>query len=314
MKPVVIIAGPTAVGKTELTLQLAQKLGGEIVSSDSMQIYRRMDIGSAKPGAGELASVPHHLIDVAEPEAPFTVSDYRQLALAALRDIGDRGRVPIVSGGTGLYVNALLYEMDFSDTGSDPAYRKALEEEAARNGPETLHSRLTLLDPEAAAAIHPNNVKRVIRALEINEVGGGKKGDFTKNQRRNLEFSFLFVCLTRPRQELYDRINTRVDLMLAAGLLHEVETLRASGLTRGHQSMQGIGYKELLAHLEGECSLEAAVASIKQNTRHYAKRQLTWFKRYPEAHWLDLSGYPDAGGATAALYDLFHTFLPGGVL
>lgn len=314
MKPVIIIAGPTAVGKTELTLRLAESIGGEIVSADSMQIYRRMDIGSAKPSSVELQAVRHHLIDVVEPEEPFTVSDYRTQAMDAMARISEHGSLPVVSGGTGLYINALLYDMDFSGTGSDPVYRRRLEAEAEAMGAQALYQRLQSLDPAAAEAIHPNNVKRVIRALEINEVGGVKKGDFNKNPARNLEYSFLFVCLTRPRQELYDRINKRVDSMMDAGLLNEVRMLKASGLGRNHQSMQGIGYKELLAHLEGECSLEAAVAAIKQNTRHYAKRQLTWFKRYPEVHWLDMSLYPDAAEALGALSDLFQKFLPGGVL
>ncbi len=289
MKPVIIIAGPTAVGKTEITLELTKQLGGEIISADSMQIYRRMDIGSAKPSAEELAAVPHHLIDVVDPDQPFTVSDFQQQAKAAIRDIQGRGKVPVVSGGTGLYINSLVYDMDFSGTASDDSYRKSLEEFARTEGTEVLYQRLVRQDPEGAAAIHPNNIKRVIRALEINEVGGVRKADFVQNPQRNLEFSFLFVCLTRSRPELYDRINQRVDLMLSAGLVAEVQALQEAGFHRGLQSMQGIGYKELLSWLEGQQTYEDAVGSIKQNSRNYAKRQITWFKRYNEAHWLDLS-------------------------
>lgn len=304
MKPVIIIAGPTAVGKTEVTLALTKQIGGEIVSADSMQVYRRMDIGSAKPSVEELQSVPHHLIDVVDPEQPFSVSDYQQLSTAAIRTIHNKGKIPVISGGTGLYINSLLYEMDFSGTSSNDAYRKELESFAEINGADALFQRLIQQDPEAAAGIHPNNIKRVIRALEINEVGGVKKGDFARNPARNLEFSFIFVCLTRSRSELYDRINKRVDLMLSAGLLSEVTQLRDSGLHRGLQSMQGIGYKELLAYLEGQGSYDEAACSIKQNTRHYAKRQLTWFKRYPEAHWMDLSSIEDTTHALREITNL----------
>lgn len=299
MKPVIIIAGPTAVGKTEITLELVKQVGGEIISADSMQIYRRMDIGSAKPSAQELAAVPHHLIDVVDPDQPFTVSDFQCRAREAIRSILAKDKVPVVSGGTGLYINSLIYDMDFSGTASDDTYRKVLQEFARTEGTEALYQRLVSQDPEGAAAIHPNNIHRVIRALEINEIGGVRKADFARSPEPNREFSFIFVCLTRPRNELYDRINQRVDLMLAAGLLSEVEQLRASGLHRGLQSMQGIGYKELLGCLEGQFSYEEAVSSIKQNSRHYAKRQLTWFKRYEQAHWLDLSavsGTPEALG------------------
>lgn len=314
MNPVIIIAGPTAVGKTEITLQLAEQLGGEIISADSMQIYRRMNIGSAKPSAEELAAVPHHLIDVVEPDQSFSVSDYQQLAREAIRSVLKKGAVPIVSGGTGLYINALLYDMDFSGTASDDSYRKTLEEFARTEGADALYRRLVHQDPEGAAVIHPNNIKRVIRALEINELGGVKKGDFARNPARNFEFSFIFVCLTRSREEIYDRINKRVDLMLSAGLLTEVEALRNSGLHKGLQSMQGIGYKELLAFLEGLESYEGAVGSIKQNTRHYAKRQLTWFKRYPEAHWLDLSMISDTADAVREIKEISGKFPSGGVI
>lgn len=304
MNPVIIIAGPTAVGKTDITLALAKRLNGEIVSADSMQVYRRMDIGSAKPSPSELASVPHHLIDVAEPEQPFSVSDFQRLARESIREILKKDRTPIVSGGTGLYINSLLYDMDFSGTASDDTYRKTLEEYARTEGTDALYQRLVKQDPEGAAAIHPNNIKRVIRALEINEIGGVNKSDFARNPVRNLEFSFIFVCLTRSRSELYDRINKRVDLMLSAGLLSEVEQLLKSGLRRDMQSMQGIGYKELMAYLEGQSSYEEAVCSIKQNTRHYAKRQLTWFNRYPEAHWLDLSSVSDTQSALMGIIEL----------
>lgn len=314
MNPVIIIAGPTAVGKTEITLELAKQLDGEIISADSMQIYRRMDIGSAKPSARELAAVPHHLIDVVEPDQPFSVADFQRLATDAIRTIQKNGKTPIVSGGTGLYINSLLYEMDFSGTASDDSYRKVLEEFARTEGPEALYQRLVSQDPAGAAAIHPNNIKRVIRALEINEVGGSRKADFVRNPQRNMEFSFLFVCLTRPRAELYDRINQRVDLMLSAGLLAEVEQLRAAGLHRELQSMQGIGYKELLDCLEGHWSCEEAVNSIKQNSRNYAKRQLTWFKRYAEAHWLDLSCDRGTSEALKKITDLMQAIHSGGIL
>ncbi len=304
MNTVIIIAGPTAVGKTDVTLQLAAQLGGEIVSADSMQIYRRMDIGSAKPSPEELAAVPHHLIDIIDPDHAFSVADFQLRAKAAIREIHGRGRVPVVSGGTGLYINSLLYDMDFSGTTSDDSFRKELEEFLRKEGTEALYQRLVDQDPEGAAAIHPNNIKRVIRAIEINEMGGSKKGDFARTPVRNLEFSFLFICLTRPRMELYDRINKRVDLMMSSGLLSEVEQLMESGCHKGLQSMQGIGYKELLAFIEGQYGYEEAVDSIKQNTRRYAKRQMTWFNRYQEAHWLDLSQIRDTSSAVCAVKDL----------
>lgn len=304
MNTVIIIAGPTAVGKTEITLQLAKQLDGEIISADSMQIYRRMDIGSAKPSPDELAAVPHHLIDILEPDQAFSVADFQLRAREAIREIHGRGRIPVVSGGTGLYINSLLYDMDFSGTISDDSFRKEMEVFAAAEGPEALYQRLMKLDPEGAAAIHPNNIKRVIRALEINELGGSKKGNFTHTPMKNFEFSFVFVCLTRPRFELYDRINKRVDLMMSAGLLSEIEQLMASGCHKGLQSMQGIGYKELLGFIEGQYGYEEAVDTIKKNTRHYAKRQMTWFSRYPEAHWLDLSQMTDTSSAVRAVSEL----------
>lgn len=303
MNPVIIIAGPTAVGKTDITLELAKQISGEIVSADSMQVYRRMDIGSAKPSSEELAAVPHHLIDVVDPDQAFSVSDFQHLAKDAIREILKKGRIPVVSGGTGLYINSLLYDLDFSGTASDDTYRKTLEEFARTEGTDALYQRLLRQDPAGAGAIHPNNVKRVIRALEINEIGGVKKNDFVRNPVRNLEFSFIFICLTRSRSELYDRINKRVDIMLSAGLLSEVEQLLKSGLRRDMQSMQGIGYKELLACFEGLVSYKDAVNSIKQNSRHYAKRQLTWFNRYPEANWLDLSSISDIQSALREITD-----------
>lgn len=293
MKPVIVIAGPTAVGKTALTLQLAQSLNGEIVSADSMQIYRRLNIGSAKPSTEEMTLVPHHMIDIADPAEPYSVSDYRGAAIEAMRGILSRGKLPIVSGGTGLYINALLYEMDFSGTTHDETFRLTMEQLLEKDGPEALYQRLKNIDPEAAENIHPNNTKRVIRALEINEVGGTKKSDFSKQTKFNHEFSFIFVCLTRPRAELYDRINKRVDMMMDAGLLEEVNALYQSGIGPNCQSMQGIGYKELLPVVCGESRLDEAVEKIKQSSRNYAKRQMTWFKRYSEATWIDVSQYDD---------------------
>lgn len=290
MKNVIIIAGPTAVGKTELALRLAEQLKTEIVSADSMQIYRGMDIGSAKPSVEELSRVPHHLINVVNPDEAFTVSDYQREALRAVDGILASGRIPVVTGGTGLYLNALMYRMDFSGAGSDPEYRAELQAYADSNGTEALYRRLQLADPRAAEAVHPNNVKRVIRALEIAELGGFEKGDFRTGPQPNSDYSFHLFCLTRERSQLYDRINRRVGIMMNAGLLAEVQGLLTAGYTRGMTSMQGIGYKELLDHLEGECSLEEAVDRIRQGSRNYAKRQLTWLRRYAGSHWLDLSG------------------------
>lgn len=304
MKNVIIIAGPTAVGKTELALELSLQHNGEVISADSMQIYKYMDIGSAKPSPEELGKVPHHLIDILKPSDPFTVSDYQNAATIAIEAILSKGKLPVVSGGTGLYINSLLYKMAFSSQAPNKDFRDEMERLAATKGCIYLYNLLQAKSPQVAETIHPNNIKRVIRALEIAEFSSSEKGDFSKDLKQNDDFSFKLLCLTRPRDELYDRINRRVDLMMSYGLLEEVKKLKTMGYNSSMQAMQGIGYKELLNCLSGHYTLEEAVRIIKKNSRHYAKRQLTWFKRYPEAQWIDLSQYQDTASALREINNL----------
>ena len=297
MKDIIVVAGPTAVGKTQYAIELAKALDGEIVSCDSMQLYKYMDIGSAKPTAEELAQAKHYLVDEIDPRQPFSVAEYQKMASAAIREIHGKGKPAIISGGTGLYLNSLLYEMDFGADVADDGYRKELEDFAAEQGAEALHARLAEKDPAAAERIHPNNIKKVIRALEAVEKGGKAIRPFTEVQKENPLYRPFLIGLTRDRQELYDRINMRVDILMQQGLLEEVTGLFEMGLTEDNISMKGIGYKEIIQHLKGEYTLEEAVDKIKQNTRHYAKRQLTWFRRYEKMNWFDLSTYDSTESA-----------------
>ena len=288
---VIVIAGPTAVGKTKFAISVAEAFDGEIVSCDSMQLYKFMDIGSAKPTPEEAARVPHHLVDVIDPREPFSVAEYQKMAKEAIEDIMARGRIPVISGGTGLYLNSLLYDMDFSKDPGDMEYRKQLQDMAQSEGPEAVHAILASKDPEAAQQIHPNNVKRVIRALERIHDGEEHIRAFADISKESEDYEYILVALTRDRQELYDRINQRVDLLIEAGLVEEVKKLRDMGLTPSDISMKGIGYKEIMAYLDGECDLETAIDTVKKNTRHYAKKQLTWYRRYDKIYWLDISTY-----------------------
>ena len=291
-KQIIIIAGPTAVGKTEYAIETAKAINGEIVSADSMQLYRYMDIGSAKPTAEELSQVKHYLVDEIDPREKFSVAQYQKLAKAAIREIFDKGRVPVISGGTGLYINSLMYEMDFAAPPSDEAFRKELEDTALKKGRDYLHSKLAELDPDAAARIHPNNVKKVIRAIEAAQ-NGNKIKDFNNAQIPAADYDVLLAGLTRDRAELYERINRRVDILIERGLVDEVSSLMQMGLGYDDISMKGIGYKEIIGSLEGKYTIEEAIELIKKNTRHYAKRQLTWLRRYDNIKWFNLSSYED---------------------
>lgn len=287
-RPLIILTGPTAVGKTAASIGLAKAIGGEIISADSMQVYRHMDIGSAKITKEEMQGVPHYLVDVLEPEEPFSVVRFQELAREAVRTIYGRGKLPIVVGGTGFYIQALLYEIDFTENGDDTTYRRSLEQTAAEKGAEYLHDHLKEIDPEAAEQIHPNNVKRVIRALEFHQQTGEKISAHNERERqKESPYDFAYFVLTDDRQLLYDRIDRRVDLMMEQGLLEEVRALKERGLSRDSIAMQGLGYKELFGYLEGEYPLDEAVRIIKRDTRHFAKRQLTWFKRERDVIWLD---------------------------
>lgn len=300
---ILVIAGPTAVGKTEYAIAAAKAFNGEIVSCDSMQLYQYMDIGSAKPTEAEQQEAVHHLIDFLDPREPFSVARYQELARSAIDDILARGRLPIISGGTGLYLNSILYDMDFAGAGEDSDLRDKLRNTADSEGPEALHEQLRKLDPEAAERIHPNNVKKVIRAIERLKAGEGEVRPFDGGIRVNESYNPLLVCLTRDREELYERINRRVDALIEAGLVDEVRSLMDMGLTADDISMKGIGYKEIIDYLNGETTLDDAVEIIKKNTRHYAKRQLTWFRRYDTIYMLNLSEYLCEEDAKRGLID-----------
>ncbi|MBM6854237.1 tRNA (adenosine(37)-N6)-dimethylallyltransferase MiaA [Mediterraneibacter glycyrrhizinilyticus] len=287
-RPLIILTGPTAVGKTAASIGLAKAVGGEIISADSMQVYRQMDIGSAKITKEEMQGVPHYLVDVLEPEEAFNVVRFQELAKEAIEEIFRSGHIPIVVGGTGFYIQALLYDIDFTENDSDLSLREELEKKAREEGAESLHALLEKADPQAAAQIHPHNVKRVIRALEFNRKTGQKISEHNERERqKESPYNFAYFVLTDDRKALYERIDRRVDKMMEQGLLEEVRRLKDRGLPRDSVSMQGLGYKELFAYLEGEYPLEEAVRIIKRDTRHFAKRQLTWFRRERDVVWID---------------------------
>lgn len=287
-RPLIILTGPTAVGKTAASIGLAKAVDGEIISADSMQVYRGMDIGSAKISREEMNGVRHYLVDVLEPEEEFNVVKFQHLAKQAAEEIYSRNKIPVVVGGTGFYIQALLYDIDFTENDGDMTLRRELEKTAEEKGTEYLHQLLQQVDPQAARDLHPNNVKRVIRALEFYRQTGQKISEHNRKERaKESPYRYAYFALTDDRARLYDRIDRRVDAMMEAGLLDEVRSLRDRGVKRTCTSMQGLGYKELYACLEGECSLDEAVRIIKRDTRHFAKRQLTWFKREQDVIWMD---------------------------
>jgi len=288
---IIVIAGPTAVGKTKYAIEAARSLDGEIVSADSMQLYQYMNIGSAKPDRKELLLARHHLIDEIDPRTPFSAAQYQKLAKIAIADIFARGRQPIISGGTGLYINSLIYDMDFSAPPVQNAYRLELENLAAIKGNAYIHKRLAEKDPDAAERIHPNNLKKMIRALEVIENSKSRIMSFENSFVKTADYETELVCLNRERPELYERINRRVDTLIEQGLVEEVQSLLDMGLAFDNVSMKGIGYKEIIGHLNGEYDLSQAIRMVKQHTRNYAKRQLTWFRRYESMKWFNLSEY-----------------------
>ena len=289
----VCLLGPTAVGKTEIAIQLAQRLNAEIVSVDSRQIYRQMDIGTAKPTAEEQRAARHHLIDCVDISRPFSVADYQSLADAAIADIQNKDKRVLLVGGAGLYFRAVVDGL-FEGPGADPALRKRLEAEAAQNGVERLHKRLQTYDPESADRIHPNNVVRVIRALEVYELTGTPMSELQQQwPPEKQRYPFIAFGLTMPRALLYRRIEQRVDVMLANGLIAEVESLLAVGYARDSIALQSFGYRELIAYLDGDCTYQEAISQLKQNTRRFAKRQLTWFRKDTRIEWLDRESTSD---------------------
>ena len=289
-KPLVVLTGPTAVGKTKASIGLAKAIGGEIISADSMQVYEYMDIGSAKIHPEEMQGIPHYLVDELKPWDEFHVVRFQQMAKKAMEQIYANGHIPIIVGGTGFYIQALLYDIDFTSTSQDDNYRQDLENLAKEKGAEYLHNMLREIDPKSAEDIHANNIKRVIRALEYYQQTGQKISEHNEAERKKESaYNSAYFVLTDDRKILYDRIDKRVDLMMQEGLLEEVNALRLRGLKRESVAMQGLGYKELFGYFEGEYPLEEAVRIIKRDTRHFAKRQLTWFRRERDVIWLDKS-------------------------
>lgn len=290
--PLLIVAGPTATGKSDSAVELSLRMNGEVISADSMQVYRGMDIGSAKVTVEEMRGIPHHLIDCADPSENWNVVRFQKEARRAVQDIASRGRLPILCGGTGFYIQALLYDIDFTQMDENTPLRDRLSALAAEKGPEAVHALLLEKDPASAAAIHPNNLKRVIRAIEFMEESGGSIAAHNLQQReRESAYRSVFFVLTMDRARLYERIDRRVDIMMERGLVEEVARLRAMGIQRDSTSMQGIGYKQVYGYLDGEYDLEEAVRLIKRDTRHFAKRQLTWFKREKDVIWTDLDRF-----------------------
>ena len=296
-KPMIILTGPTAVGKSALSVELAKKINGAVISADSMQVYRHMDIGSAKITPEEMQGVTHYMIDELEPDEEFHVVRFVTMAKEYSKEIYADGKIPIIAGGTGFYIQALLYDIDFTEQQCDETYRRQLEDLAREHGAEYLHGILRKVDPASAEAIHANNIKRVIRALEFYHLSGKKISEHNETERQKQSpYNFAYFVLTDERAKLYERIDRRVDAMIEAGLVEEVKKLKSLGCSREMVSMQGLGYKEILAYLDGGCTLEEAVYIIKRETRHFAKRQLTWFKRERDVIWLDKQafGYDDA--------------------
>lgn len=287
-KPLVILTGPTAVGKTEISIKLAKAINGEIISADSIQVYKHFDIGSAKVTKEEMDGVKHYLIDVLEPDEEFNIYVFKKLAMEAMEEIYAKGKIPIIAGGTGFYIQALLYDVEFSEEEGDKTYRHMLEEKAEKEGVTSIHNMLKEIDPEAAKEIHENNLKRVIRALEYYNETGMRISEHNKEQRqKESPYNFKYYVLNMDREKLYNRINLRVDIMVENGLIDEVTKLKEMGYGKELNSMQGIGYKEIRDYVDGVYDLDTAIETLKKNTRNFAKRQITWFKREKEVIWLN---------------------------
>ncbi|WP_412973855.1 tRNA (adenosine(37)-N6)-dimethylallyltransferase MiaA [Paenibacillus sp. OAS669] len=284
-----VLVGPTAVGKTKLSIRLASEYGAEIISGDSMQVYRGMDIGTAKVTPEEQMGVPHHLIDIHDPDYPFSVAEFQERSRKLITEIHDRGRLPFMVGGTGLYVESVCYDYQFSESGSDEEYREEQRLYAEKHGNEALWERLREVDPETAERLHPNDQRRIIRALEVFHLTGERLSEQLKVQKKQSPYELCIIGLTMDRALLYKRIEERIDLMLEQGLVEEVRRLRDQGYGIQHISMQGLGYKEILGYLEGAATLEEAVVQLKQDTRRFAKRQLSWFRHMKDIEWVDVS-------------------------
>jgi len=307
-KPLIILTGPTAVGKTSLSISLAKRVNGEIISADSMQVYKGMDIGTAKIKPDQMEGVAHYLIDELEPDEEFNVYKFKQLSEHYMEQIYAKGKIPIIVGGTGFYIQAVLYDIDFTENDSGTSYRDYLQKLLEEHGKEYLYDMLRRLDPESAVSIHPNNSKRVIRALEFIKQTGEKISEHNKQQRsKSSPYNFCYFVLNKDRAALYDSINKRVDQMMEEGLLEEVMALKAAGYGADLVSMQGLGYKELLAYLDGECSLEEAIYILKRDTRHFAKRQLTWFKREKDVIWVNKDDFSTEEDILSYMIDILKS-------
>lgn len=303
----VILTGPTAVGKTSASIAIAKALDGEIVSADSMQIYKYMDIGTAKATLEEMEGIPHHLTDFLEPDSDFSAAIYSEMAKSIISDINSRGKLPIVVGGTGLYINSLVYDLEFGKIDPQPDYRAELEDIVREHGGEQLLLMLSEVDPVSASKLGSRDIKRIMRALEVFKVTGEPLSNQGGSFRKETEsYDLSMYCLNMDRKKLYDRIDLRVDQMMDSGLITEVKSLIERGYHKDLQAMQGIGYKELYQYLDGECTLQEAVDKIKQGSRNYAKRQLTWFRRDNRIKWVDVDDYEDKAD--------FHSFLIGDIL
>ncbi len=304
-KPMIVLTGPTAVGKTETSLCLAKQIGGEIISADSMQVYRHMDIGTAKIRESEREGIPHYLIDEFEPDEQFNVMIFKEKANKYIKDIYSRGKIPILAGGTGFYIQAVLYDIAFTKDQGQDNYRQYLRRIADSDGPTSLHNMLKQIDPKSASDIHPNNIKRVIRALEYYHFTGERFSEHNATERQKMSpYRFLYAVLNMDRDKLYQRIDSRVDAMIEEGLIEEVESLLQRGYTRDLVSMQGLGYKEIAAALDGECSMDEAIYRVKRDTRHFAKRQLTWFRRERDVVMIDKDDYENVYDLTARIIHL----------
>ncbi|RUQ30632.1 tRNA (adenosine(37)-N6)-dimethylallyltransferase MiaA [Peribacillus cavernae] len=301
-----VIIGPTAAGKTKLSIELAKRFNGEIISGDSMQVYKGMDIGTAKINEDEKEGIPHYLIDIKEPEEPFNAAEFQERVNLTISEIHRRGKLPIIVGGTGLYIQSVIYDYHFSEAPSNPSYRKQLERQVQEEGIEPVFAKLHTIDPESAARIHPNNVRRVIRALEIYHCTGKTMSGQLADQPSDLKYDTVIIGLTMDRGKLYERIDQRVDVMVAQGLVDEVRFFYQQGL-KNCQSIQAIGYKELYDYFDGTLALDEALEALKQNSRRYAKRQLTWFRNKMDVNWFDMT----AAGDFSKKFEEISAFIAG---
>jgi len=292
----IVLLGPTASGKTNLSIEISKRFGCEIISGDSMQVYRGMDIGTAKITEQEREGVVHHMIDICEPDYPFSAAEFQATARRLIAEINDRGRIPFIVGGTGLYIESVCYDYQFSEVGSDEAFREEQRLFAEKHGAEALHDKLRQIDPEAAERLHPNDQRRVIRALEVHHLTGSTSTGQRRGQEKQSPYDLVLIGLTMDRDLLYKRIEERIDLMIRQGLVDEVRDLLDRGMRTEYISMQGLGYKEIAAYLRGEYNLDRAIELLKRDTRHFAKRQLSWFRHMQGIHWVDVTDSTNFSG------------------